>query len=162
MAPEVEQSTDFLAIRHEADGIVDVGRLRVTGRAKGFGGASSAYFNDSEVLAFATDVGRYPLPVGHRVAISGGHQAPTGGDYVEEVGIAVMPVGLLGQLAVVVHLAETWPARLDARGEVRFELLTTYERMRSFGAALGRVIRGEELEARIEAEVLARGGHDAA
>jgi hypothetical protein len=150
-----QHSPDRLVIRHTPEGAFDLGELLVAGQAKGFAGSSSAYFNDSELLKFAARLAAFPLPDGDPVAISGGSLDRLGGPYREHVGISVAPVGRLGQVAVTVHLSEVRPARPQSNGEARFELLTTYERLRSFASDLGRVVRGEAPEADLRGELLA-------
>ena len=125
-----DESAGFLAVRHEPEGSLDVGELLIEARANGFAGMSSAYFNDSAVLAFASRLAEYPLTEVAAPTISSGHSDSMGGRYEEHVGITVVPVGPLGQLGVRVHLAEVWPAQPAAQADVRLELLTTYERMR--------------------------------
>ena len=145
-------SVEYLAIRHQPDGLQDVGALSVRAEAKGFGGTSLAYFNDSDVLRFAEQLAAYPLPPDSSFAIRlwrdstrrgvrrarsprsvPGRQPRTGGDRR--------------------HLAEVWPERVASRSEVRIELLTTYERLGQFSRDLARVVRGELQQAMIEGEV---------
>ena len=145
---------EYLAIRHQPDGLQDVGALSVRAAAKGFGGTSLAYFNDSEVLRFAEQLATYPLPPDSSFAIRSGG-TPPGGAFDEHVALEVFPVDSRGQVAIAVHLAEQWPDRTASRSEVRIELLTTYERLGQFSRDLARVVRGELQEAMIEGEVLA-------
>jgi len=145
----------FLALRHRPEGSLDIGELLVAARANGFAGRSSAYFNDSAIRAFAARLAEYPLPDGNAPAISGGTSDLGGGNYTELVGITVAPSESRGQLAVRVHLAESWSSRGDAKHEVRLELLTTYERLRTFSEDLARVVNGGQSEAVLGEEVLA-------
>jgi hypothetical protein len=153
------ESSAFLSIRHRPDGLRDVGELLVEARAPEdeFSGTGSAYFNDSAVLAFAARLATYPLTDREPTAISGGVGGPVDGpqEYQELVGIAVVPIGSLGQLGVQVHIARGWPDRTEMRPEVRLSFLTTYERMRRFSRELQGVVGGELSEARLEEEVLA-------
>jgi hypothetical protein len=150
-----EGDSSFLAIRHRPEGSLDVGELIVTARASGFAGESSAFFNDSAILAFAARLAEYPLPVGEPPSISGGIIDVSGGTSYEIVGIAVVPANSRGQLDVRVHLAERWSSPGTAKYEVRLQLSTTYERLRTFSGDLTRVVKGKQSEAVLRSEVLA-------
>jgi hypothetical protein len=147
-------STEFLTIGWKWEGSGDLGELIVTAWAKGFAGHSSAYFNASEILDFAAGLEKYPLPGEDILEIRSGHLVATTQELDEHVRITILPVTSLGQVAVVVHLAESWPDRPSARSEVRIDLLTTYERLRAFSSALARVIRGKQDLARLDGEVM--------
>jgi hypothetical protein len=155
MTEFVDDRAEYVVVRCVPEGWVDVVELIVAASAKGFAGQSSAYFSGTALLEFAARLAAYPLSSDDPVSVSGGTEARMTGLPEEHVGITVAPVGRFGQVAMVVHLAETWPARSNARSEVRVELLTTYERMRRFSHELGRVIRGDQREARIGGERLA-------
>ena len=155
MIERTGDTEDGLTVTHEPEGSLDICLLRVTARANEFAGSSSAYFNDSAVLEFATRLAGFPLPKGEPVGISGG-----AGDE-EYVGIEASPAGHFGQVSVVVHLADPWPSRVrNARSDVRLEILTTYERMLQFSADLARVVTGEIAEARLGHEQLRVAGRD--
>jgi len=115
--------------------------LIVSAWAKGFSGVSAAYFSVSELATFAETLTSYPL--GRPVTIASGYGG-VGETLNEHVGIVIQQVTELGQIAVMVHLAEADPQRLDSRREVRLELLTTYEHLRGFGQDLARALQGLE------------------
>jgi len=144
---------DFLAIRWAPEGAEDIGELLATASAQGFAGRSSAYFSAAAVLGFAARLGEDPL-AGDPLELRSGHVSRATDELDEHVGIAVSAVGNLGQVSLSIHLAERWPRQADGRSDVHLELLTTYERLRRFGAALDGVIRGERAEARLDGEVL--------
>jgi len=125
--------------------------LTVSASANGFCGVSTAYFSASDLVTFAEELTRYPL--GHSVAIASGY-GRVGEILDEHVGIVIQQVTELGQIAVVVHLAEADPQRLEARREVRLELLTTYERLRGFGQDVARALQGLETVATLSGELL--------
>jgi hypothetical protein len=144
---------DFLAIRWAPEGSEGIGELLATASAKGFAGRSSAYFSAAAVLSFAACLSEDPL-AGDPLELRSGHASPVTDVVDEHVGIAVTAVGHLGQIGLSIHLAERWPARPERRSDVRLELLTTDERLRRFGAELGLVVRGQQVEARLDGEVL--------
>lgn len=148
----IDNLGEYLAVEHEPEGSLDIGLLRVRASSQGFSGSSSAYFNDSRVLAFAGELDGYPLD--SPVSIGSGLGDTDAGTYEEHVGIVVRQVSVLGQLSIVVHLAEPWPARADAHCDVRLELLTSYEQIRAFGRDLTRVVKGELDRAHLAGERL--------
>jgi hypothetical protein len=80
-----------------------------------------------------------------------------GVDFEETVGLAARAVGRRGQVAVVAHLATPVDrsTRLGpAAGEVRVEVLTSYEALRRFSAELVLLVRGSVEEAGVDADVL--------
>jgi hypothetical protein len=143
----------FFTVRWVPEGSPDIGELMVAAQAKGYSGRSSAYFNGSAVIEFAGRLTEYPLP-SEPLELRSGHLKRGSDELDEHVGISVVAEGNLGQVGLVIHLAEVWPSRPDARAEVRLEILTTYERLRRFGPELARVVRGERSEARLDAETL--------
>ena len=155
MSDSTDESAAFLMVRHKPEGSIDIGELIVRAQANGFAGASAAYFKDSAVLAFAARLAEYPLSDKRPPALSAGHGEPGIGAYEEHVAITVAPVGSLGQLGVLIHLAEIRPDRSSVRSEVRLELLTTYERIRQFSRDLERVVKGQQPQATLAGETLA-------
>jgi len=156
-------SRNRLMMRFIPDDEEDLCRLAVEAATDGFSGVSTAWFNTSKLIEFASTLDAFPLTEHDRHSISSGltpQSGEHGGVYFEMVGVRIHPVGVRGQVGVLVHLS-TGPDQMTnqmtlkrPRGEVHLELLTTYERTRLFGDHLLRMIQGEFSEAEIGGEIL--------
>jgi hypothetical protein len=147
--------SNLLVLRWFADdGDPGFGQLFVVASSNGFTGNSSAWFNASELLEFARRLREYP-PSENPVSVSSGFRDGQTDEYFDAVAVDVTAVGGRGQIAVRVRLTSVWEDRSAPRYEVRLELLTTYERLRTLADELGRMLAGEIAEVTLGAEELA-------
>jgi hypothetical protein len=132
------------------------GLLKVEATVGGFSGVGEGYLANDDVRAFAERLAVYPLSA-DPVALATGYGRTAQDLDQETVRIEAHPVGRLGQLGVAVHLATaSWPGdRPEAQRDVRFEVLTSYEAVRRFAAALLRLADGDVDEARLDGALLA-------
>ncbi len=130
------------------------GRLTVRAASEGWAGESRAWFDAARVTEFTASLVEFPLT--KTVILASGFGTDNQHLDQEHVRIDVYTVGGLGQVALGVHLAtEEWAdSRLEARHEVRLELLTTYERLRVFAAGIDALLAGQINEASIGGERL--------
>lgn len=148
------EELDGLLLRYGYRDTDGTGELSVEVRFGGFAGASSAWFSDVELLAFADRVRTYPLG-DSEFNVSGGYGSDD--DFEERVGLTAHAVGGRGQVGVLAHVAApaghpTYPG--SSLSEVRVEVLTSYEAVRRFSAELRRLVEGTADEARLDVEVL--------
>ncbi|MCU1492334.1 MAG: hypothetical protein JWO62_98 [Acidimicrobiaceae bacterium] len=135
------------------------GKLHVSAATQGFAGQSAAWFDTERLLDFARSLSTYPIPEDMTLEIASGFGAneTAGHPPQEHVAISVAPVGSRGQLKLRVHLATpVWPTEGPAvqHHDVCLEMLTTYERLRSFSSHLAMVLRRELPDATLGTEVL--------
>jgi hypothetical protein len=151
----MELTRDGLVVRWLDRDADQTGDLEVEARFDGFAGVSAASFWDEHLLRFADDLGTYPLG-DQRFQLSGGYSNGPGGSRVEHVGLTVHPIGVRGQVGVIVHLAvrdnhvrheQVTPS------EVRVEVLTSYEALGRFASELRHLVAGEVDEASLDAEI---------
>ncbi len=151
-----------LSLRYTTDADGDT-RLRVTASAAGFAGATEIWWGDSDELAqFAAALRGYPLPSEASPALVGGYGLVDAGadDFQEYFSVRVEPIGRLGQVRLKVRLVADAsvisPTLRQPVGlhRVDLELLTTYERLRSFSADLLAVAKTGNGEATIDEEWL--------
>jgi hypothetical protein len=131
------------------------GKLIIHASYDGFSGASEAWIDLEKVVTFANSLTRYPIESDLPIRIASGFGSPEVLDQ-ELVALEVGPVGTKGQLGVKVHLASPlWPDdRAESIKDVRFEFLTTYQRMSTFSQDLSDVLRGTLSEAALGSEIL--------
>jgi hypothetical protein len=141
-----------LRFEPDADG---AGELHVDARTGGYAGRSSAWFTVDEVRSFADALSSYRLDQDASVRLAGGYWSHDGTTLDQEhVGIAVDPVGSLGQLVAMVHLADPVDGGVGG-SEARVRVPTTHQRVREFGDELALVLRKESEEAVLREEVMA-------
>jgi hypothetical protein len=131
------------------------GKLIIRASYEGFSGVSEAWIDLEKVVTFANSLTRYPIESDLPIRIASGFGSPEVLDQ-ELVALEVGPVGIKGQLGVKVHLASPlWPDdRTESLKEVRFEFLTTYQRLSTFSQDLSNVLRGTLSEAALGSEKL--------
>jgi hypothetical protein len=155
MDTSMTEGSITLAFDLESDG---TGRLKVSASAGGFAGRAEAWMDADEVAVFARSLDAFPLPDGGLV-LAGGFGKSSADLDTELVALRVYRVGNLGQVGIRCHLAggtSSWPpTRPKSVPEVHLELLTTYERLRTFGRNLTRIAEGSMEEAIIGQEALA-------
>lgn len=121
--------------RDDGDGI---GELTVRAQARGFSGIGAAWFDRQTVLAFATDLDRYPLDVAGLPNLEGGYgNAP---DFQPLLRLRAYPIGIQGQLGVrVVLVSDDYHTR-ERQCSVDLELVTSYQAVARFVAELRGII----------------------
>ncbi|MPQ99020.1 hypothetical protein GB931_14025 [Modestobacter sp. I12A-02628] len=129
------------------------GELGVQVRSGGFAGAAAAWFGDDELLGFSGRLTACPLG-DSRPGISGGYTED--GHVAEYVGLTARAVGRRGQVGVLVHLATAIEHPGSSTGEVRVEVMTSYEALGRFAAQLRQLVEGTADEARLDAEEVGR------
>jgi hypothetical protein len=118
------------------------GRLVVEVQHEGFGGISESYFDIDELLRFAEQLGRYPLP-DPAPRLVGGYGYPE----VDEVHLLLMATQISprGQVGIDVLLRSE-----DAEGprtrEVHLTMPTTYGRLDTFHQELTAVVNSRSVE----------------
>jgi hypothetical protein len=140
---------DFVSVRLMPDD-ASISRLLVEALADGFSGHADCWIATGRVTAFARELQAFPLPDAGALLVSGLWPADSH-ELREIIRIEARRVGRLGQVGLAVHLATE---ESPPRGEVRLEVLTTYERLSQFAKDLSRVGRSESGHAQIEGEVL--------
>ena len=132
------------------------GELFAEVKAKGFAGASSAWFGVDQLVAFAQELAEtYPLQSGRPVSLDGGFWSKSG-VVVEQLhlGLKFYPVGSVGVVGCRVSLATSIHPneRLESQSLVAVEITTTYEQLRSFALSLEKLATGTLNEVTLEAE----------
>ncbi len=152
----VPTARSFVAIKFDESGD-GTGPLGVYAQSHGFAGHGVAYFDALRLAEFAVSLDAFPLPAGPLELAGGFWRKDVAGELEQElVGLRFYPVGGRGQVGVGVHLAgECWPdTRPASVSEVRLELLTTYERLRTFSRDFAGVARGQLGRAELYEEIL--------
>jgi hypothetical protein len=143
-----------LRLRFLADGD-GTGKLLVRAEANGFSGEGGAYFAAGQLEAFAKKLGAFPIE--GRPSLAGGFWSKTKAGELdqEHVAIAAYPSDARGHVAVHVRLAtELWgDARPESKHSVSLELITSYEPLRHFSAALAALVRGTVEEAILTGDI---------
>jgi hypothetical protein len=146
---------DTLRLQFDTD-TDGTGELFAEVKAKGFAGASSAWFGVDQLVVFARELAEtYPLQVGHPLTLEGGFWSKSGA-VVEQhhFGLKFYPVGSVGVVGCRVSL--TTPIhpheRLESQSLVAVELTTNYEQLRSFAQSFEKLAKGTLTEAVLEAE----------
>ena len=123
------------------------GEVTATIASDGFAGAASAWFNESDLAAFADRMSEYPLS-DPPLSLAGGYLSRTG-DLERHVSVLIVPHDPLGNLRVVVELSP--PLRgYDASGTystVRTWFAVTYTDLERFQRGLRKMLKGEADEA---------------
>jgi len=130
---------DTLHLTFDAD-TDGTGELFAQVRAKGFSGASSAWFGNDRLVAFARELSQaYPLQVGKSLSLEGGFWSKSG-SVVEQLhlGLKFYPVGSVGLVGCRVTLATSIhpQERPESQSQVAVELTTHYEELRTFARSL--------------------------
>lgn len=145
----------FVAVGFVEDGD-GTGELQVYAQSGGFAGHGAAYFDAMNLAEFGGSLDGFPLP--HGLVLAGGFWSREAPHELEQelVGLRFHAVGGRGQVGIGVHLAgERSPGtRPESVHEVRLELLTTYERLRTFSRDFVAVARGQLDRAEIHEEIL--------
>lgn len=131
---------DYLTACWGGDDGDGTGRLAITAYSFGFSGRGHAWFDRETILEFADQVAAFPIPTDGSVSLSGGHGSSP--DYIEHVGIVVLPLGVRGQVDFRLHLAnEVWPGNPpEGSYETHMHLLTTYPNLSRFATDLRSVV----------------------
>jgi hypothetical protein len=149
----VEEQRGGLTVTYQPEGSAGIAELRVQARVPPFAGAATGYFNDDDLRAFAAAISAYPLPAEAHSRLTAGL-----GDQ-ETVGLEVAQVTSRGQLAVTIHLAVTdpgpYPYLTPTAAGARMVLLTSYQALHDFAAALLAAIDAQGGTARLPADELA-------
>ena len=128
-----------LSARFESD-TDGTGELFVQVEREGFRGVGSAWFQVSVMIEFARKLeNTYPFPPDARFELNGGYlNSPEGTLKELHVGLAVYPVGTLGEIGLQVHLESKVinDFRLDAKNVLSVEMFTNYEPLRAFARQL--------------------------
>jgi len=147
---------DNLRLNFDAD-TDGTGELFAQVTAKGFSGASSAWFGTVQLVEFARELAEaYPLQAENPLKLEGGFWSKSGA-VVEQLhlGLKFYPVGSVGlagcrvSLSTSVHPHE----RLESQSLVAVELTVHYEQLRSFARSLEELAKGGVNEAVLETEV---------
>ena len=147
----------YLRLRFSDDGD-GTGELLARAEADGFAGESGAYFNFSEIEAFAKAIGTFPLPTDDkRLSVAGGFwsQERRGELEQELLGISVyFADALRGYIGIQIRMATpVWKGtRPDSKKVSRVEVVTTYEPLAKFSRDLTAVVRGKLKEAMLEGQ----------
>jgi hypothetical protein len=150
-----DDPANLLVVRWAADDSDDgTGQLFVAASSRGFSGTASAWFDGARLVGFARRLTEYP-PSEQPVSVSSGFRDGQTDDYFEAVAIDVQAVGGRGQIAVRVRLTSAWNDRSAPRYDVRLELRTTFERLRTFADELRQMLEGGSTGATLGAEELA-------
>jgi hypothetical protein len=124
----------YLARRFAA-GEDGTGEMHVSAASQGFGGRSSAWFDAVRLAEFGEALAGFPLPEEGLTLVSGfGSRTEPGQLEQEHVGLRIYRVHGRGQVGIGVHLAgQRWQGtRPESVPDARFEILTTYQRLRQF------------------------------
>ncbi len=138
-----------LSARFEPD-TDGTGELFVQVEQDGFSGVGSAWFHVKELIGFAQQLeNTYPFAPDARFELTGGYwNSPERTIQALHVGLAVYPVGTLGDIGVHVHLeskvitGEPMHERADTKSTVVVELMTNYEPLRAFARQLQAMLAG--------------------
>jgi hypothetical protein len=143
-----------LHLRFLADGD-GTGKLLVRAEANGFSGEGGAYFDAAQLEAFARKLGAFPIE--GRPSLAGGFWSKTKANELDQelVAIAAYPSDARGHVAVHVRLAtELWNGdRPESKHTVSLQLVTSYEPLRHFSAALVALVNGNADEATLMGDV---------
>ena len=143
-----------LSARFEPD-TDGTGEFFVQVEHEGFRGAGSAWFQVSVLIEFARKLeNTYPFPPDARFELNGGHlNSPEGTIKELHVGLAVYPVGTLGDIGLKVHLESKviHDFRPDAKNILAVEMFTSYEPLRAFARQLQAMISGNIEFVRLQA-----------
>ena len=123
------------------------GEVLATVASEGFGGTASAWFNESDLAAFANRMSEYPLSEPPLSLASG--YVSRGGDLEHHLSVVILPHDPVGNIRVVVELAPP-PRGYDDLGTystVRTWFAVTYTDLERFQRALHRMLKGEADEA---------------
>jgi hypothetical protein len=149
-------SESFVGLRYLSDGD-GTGKLLVHVQNAQFRGASSAWFGEDELLAFAHSLATsFPLKSGEKPSIQAGfpyaEQAESEFQQVH-VAITVYPVGTTGAIGVQIKLATPLyeGERPDSQSAVVIELLTRYGPLQDFGHQLQALVQGAVEHAKLSA-----------
>lgn len=126
------------------------GKVRVNVRSGDFAGVGEAWVAAEQIEAFSEALTGYPLKPDAPCLLEGGHGGSLDGAIKPQtlVSVAIKPVGLLGELLVVVKLEtdieneESRDALLFQSVEARF--LANYSAVGYFSLAVGALMRGKE------------------
>jgi hypothetical protein len=143
-----------MVVRYDYRDDDGTGIVAVEARFRSFAGASAAWFTDDDMLQFADQLLTYPLG-NRRIQVSGGYGSEDGG-IDEHVGLTVRAIGHRGLVGVQAHVAtpDDHVHHGASVSEVRVEVLTSYEALGRFSRELARLIKGEQNEAELDAEVV--------
>jgi hypothetical protein len=125
-----------------------VGELSVSGHAHGFAGNSSAWFNRSQLDAFATALGQHPFDPNDPPSLAGGEFAPDGSLTTVWAGLEVRPCNSTGTLVVRAVLSQ--PLAMTGtplRRTASFDFLTDCASVDVFRAELVSMIEGHRADA---------------
>jgi len=127
------------------------GRILIHASYESYSGTSEAWIDLEKVVAFAKSLTQYPIENDSPIKVASGYGTPTDLDQ-ELVALEVGPVGIKGQIGVKIPL---WPDdRRESLKEVRFEFLTTYQRLSTFSNDILCVLQGQMVEAVLGSEIL--------
>lgn len=143
--------TKTVAVRFKPDPDGDgTGELLVELSAPPFAGASSAWFDATDLVHFAEKLAAaYPMSETEPIELKGGIWTEDGRNIDQLlVGLSFYAVGSRGNVGCRTTLATPssprWP---EQRSRVDAELLTSYEGVRSFCEGMLRVVHGQDEEA---------------
>jgi hypothetical protein len=147
---------DTLSLYFHAD-TDGTGELFAKVNAKGFSGASSAWFGIDQIVEFAQKLaGSYPLQAENPVSLEGGFWSKSGA-VVEQLhlGLKFYPVGSIGLVGCRVSLTTSIHPheRLESQSLVAVELTVHYEQLRSFARSVEDLANGGVSEAFLETEI---------
>lgn len=145
-------SSGFLCLEWAPDDSGDgTGQLFGEAASASFAGKSSAWFNDSTVLEFATSCESYPLDIHRLPSLNSGYGS--GDEMVTTLAVDISPVGSAGQVGVRVQLASwcsTFPAeRPLARCGVELEVLSSYNELHRLAEQLRHAVQAGGGRARL-------------
>ncbi|WP_412065759.1 hypothetical protein [Rhizobium sp. SYY.PMSO] len=114
-----------------------------------FTGRGAAWFNISDLMAFARSIEAYPIDTGSAPDLVGGTWKDKGTLDRATVHIRIEPIGHRGLLRVTVEVA-TNDNSPDFSGDLRVELSVTYRDLANFQSSLAQHLSGRSAEATLE------------
>ncbi len=111
--------------------------------SEGFAGTASAWFNESEVAAFADRMSEYPLET-PPLTLAGGYLSRAG-DLERHLSVLIFAHDSLGNIRVVVELIppDRGHGELGTYSSVRTWFVVTYTDLERFQRALRRMLKGD-------------------
>ncbi|MFZ0136584.1 MAG: hypothetical protein WAK89_05980, partial [Candidatus Sulfotelmatobacter sp.] len=134
---------DGLRLRFETDGD-GTGKLTAGARYCGFAGSGGAWFSISRIDEYAGAIAEFPLPANKKLLLAGGFWKE-GKLSQEHLALEVCQIDSQGHIGIQVRISsELWPGlRPESQRVARFEIVTTYERLRQFSKDLRELAHGK-------------------
>jgi hypothetical protein len=139
---------DSLRVTYDRDSD-GTGELRAVVGANGFSGRGSAWFADSQLLAFADGLLTFPLPPAGLSPLQGGYWHKEKNGELEQLHLSLhfYPVGHRGNVGCRVVLRTPLSQPGNASDSIDVELITSYQQLSEFSSALKHLVQSQVQEA---------------